>query len=251
MAINKESLLESLSEFGLSDKEALVYLTSLELGSATILKIARLSDLKRPTVYLLVNTLTRKGLMSTEVKGFKKSYKAENPDRLESIFNERKKKLLERLPYFKEIYEKKDSNSFIKYYEGLNAIKLIYTELLDEMTPRDEYMVITNQQEWFELDPSFFKSFIEKRSKLDINVRMLFQDSEIAQEHKKFERNYNEKIKILPKGTNLTTNLVITPKKVIIHQLTNQNLAIVIENENVYKMNKEMFEIMWNSIQDQ
>ncbi len=42
--------------------------------------------------------------------------------------------------------------------------------------------------------------------------------------------------------------MIITPNKVIIHQLSNPILAIVIENKNISRMNKEMFEIIWNSI---
>ena len=42
--------------------------------------------------------------------------------------------------------------------------------------------------------------------------------------------------------------MVITPKKVVIHQLNDPIIAIVIENKNISKMNKEMFEIIWDSI---
>ncbi|MDD5050272.1 MAG: helix-turn-helix domain-containing protein [Candidatus Pacebacteria bacterium] len=249
MTQNTESLLKTLLDFGLSDKEAKVYLTALELGSTSVLKISQLSSLKRPTVYLVVESLLKKGLMSVEVKGFKKNYKAENPDRLETIFNERKQELLKSLPYFQEIYAQDKSSSFIKYYEGLSAIKLVYSDLLAEIKTGDDYLVIGNQEEWLSLDSKFFQKFIEKRAELKINLRLLFQDSTVAREHKKYERNFNEKIKILPKQTSLTTNLVITPRKVIIHQLKSPTLAIVIENQNVSRMNKEMFEIIWNSIE--
>src|SRR4051812_8491190 len=100
MIITRENLIKTLTDFGLSDKEALVYLTSLELGSSSVLKISKLSGLKRPTVYLIVDSLITKGLMSIEVKGFKKQYVAESPDRLEAIFNERKHELMKNLPYF-------------------------------------------------------------------------------------------------------------------------------------------------------
>jgi len=248
MKINRNSLLETLVTYGLSDKEALVYLTSLEIGSSTVLKIARFCGIKRSTVYLIIDSLVKKGLMSIEIKGFKKSYKAENPDHLEYVLNEKKQELLKNLPFFHEIYDKEKGDSFIRYYEGLDAIKLLYEDLLKEVTPKDYYLVIGNQEEWYSLDKKFFQRFIEKRAKSNLNLRLLFQDSPTAREHKKFEKNYNEKVKILPKNTVLKTNMVITPNKVIIHQLTNPILAIVIENKNVSEMNKEMFEIIWNSI---
>ena len=119
---------------------------------------------------------------------------------------------------------------------------------MESVVSGDDYLVIGNQEEWFSLDREFSQKFIEKRAKLNLNIRLLFQDSPLAREHKKFEKNYNEEVKILPKDTSLTTNMVITPRKVVIHQLSIPMLAIVIENANVVKMNKEMFEMIWNSV---
>ncbi len=247
MKTNEESLQNSLMEFGLSEKEAKVYLVALGLGATTILKLTRLSGLKRPTVYTIVESLTKKGLFSIEIFGLKKTYRAENPNRLEVIFDQKKQELTRNLPILQDLYLKDKSDSFIRYYEGLEAVKLVYEEILETVNSGDDYMVIGNQEEWLSLDKKFFIKFIEKRAKLNLNIRLLFQDSNIAREHQKFEKNYNEKIKVLPPETTLTTNLVITSDRVIIHQLTNPISAIVIQNKNVARMNKEMFEIMWKA----
>lgn len=77
---------------------------------------------------------------------------------------------------------------------------------------------------------------------------MLAQDSAIAQEHKRIERTFNETIRLLPKATKLTTNLVITPKRVVIHQVIPPIFAIVIENKSIIQMHREQFEMIWNSL---
>ncbi len=248
MKITEESLERALADFGLSEKEAKIYMTGLGLGPTTMLRIAGVSGIKRPTAYLTVDSLIKKGLFSVQIKGFKKIYRAENPDRLEAVFEQKKQELTKALPFLRGLYSKDKSDSLIRYYEGLEAVKLVYQEILESVEPGDDYLVVGNQEEWLSLDKKFFENFIEKRSRLNLKIRLLFQDSEIARKHKKYQKNYNEKVKILPKDTSLTTNMVITPKKVVIHQLTSPILAIVIENKNVSRMNKEMFEIMWNSI---
>ena len=248
MALSRENLIETLKSFGLSDKEAKVYLASLDLGPSAVLKIANFSNLKRATVYVIIDSLSKKGLMSIEVRGFKKIYKAESPDRLEAILNNRKEELLKTLPALNEIYSKEKSDSFIRYYEGLNAIKLAYEELLDIVKPGDYYLVIGNQEDWFYSDQKFFLKFMEKRAKLGADLRLLLEDAPITREHKKHQQNWKEKVKILPQGTTITANLVITPKRLIIHSLTGPMIAIVIENSNVSKTNKEMFEIIWRAL---
>jgi hypothetical protein len=83
---------------------------------------------------------------------------------------------------------------------------------------------------------------------MNLNIRLLLQDSPTAREHQKFQKNYNESIKILPRKTPLRTNMVIVPGKTIIHELNDPMIAIVIENKSVAQMNTELFETIWNSI---
>ena len=74
------------------------------------------------------------------------------------------------------------------------------------------------------------------------------QESPLAHEHKRLERNFNEIVKIMPPEYKLTTNMVIIPHRVVINQLTPPLLAMVIENDNIVKMNRELFEMIWKSI---
>jgi sugar-specific transcriptional regulator TrmB len=54
------NLLITIQNYGFSDKEAKIYLTTLELGSAIASTIARRAELKRVTVYALLNDMKRK-----------------------------------------------------------------------------------------------------------------------------------------------------------------------------------------------
>ena len=65
---------------------------------------------------------------------------------------------------------------------------------------------------------------------------------------KKNSQNFNFTARFLPKETQLTTNLIITPQKAVIHQLSEPIMAIVIENKSTIKMHQELFEVMWKSI---
>lgn len=245
-----KSLETTLTSLGLTEHEAKVYLAALSLGPSTVLKIARAAEIKRTTVYSVVEALKLKGLFSLQVKGFKTLYAAEDPERLETILENRKTLLAKTLPELSGLFNLKGGQSTIKYYEGLAGIKSVYESLLKEVRPKEDYLIIANQEQWLKLDPDFFLDFTKRRAKLPINIRLLTQDSPTAREHKKLERNFNEHLKILPPGTALNTNLVIIPKKIVIHSLTPPMMAIVIENSSVIKMHRELFEIIWRSIKD-
>ncbi len=55
-------LLETLVAFGLTEKEASIYLALYKLGDATAYQIAKESGIKRPTVYVLMDELRKRGL---------------------------------------------------------------------------------------------------------------------------------------------------------------------------------------------
>ncbi|MBP6060519.1 MAG: hypothetical protein KA515_00750 [Candidatus Pacebacteria bacterium] len=241
-------LLTILKDVGLEENEALVYLTSLSLGPTTILKISRVSGIKRTTIYGIIEILKNKGLMQIELKGLKQYYTAENPEKLNIVLENRKSEFQSKLPEFMALYKLKGGESTIKYYSGLESMHNVYLETLKDIKTNEDYLVITNQEKWYNLDSNFAQKYIEERSKLNIKIRLLFQDSEIAKEHKRLERNYNQTVKILPKSNPLNVDTVLLPNKLITFELTPPYKTIIIENKSIIELHKEMFEVIWNSI---
>lgn len=242
-----DQLLGILEEIGLNENEAKVYLAALNLGSTTVLKLAQAAEIKRPTVYTVVESLKQKGLMAIEVKGFKKKYVAEDPKKLEAVLDAKKKKFATLLPQFSTLYNLDGSAGAIKYYEGLEAIKGVYENLIRDVRRGEDYLVLSNVEEWVSHDKEHFTEFLYRRAQLPIKIRMLWQDSSLAREWKGLERNFNAEIRILPETTKLKTNLVITPQRVFIHQITLPLVGILIENKSVIEMHKEMYEIIWSA----
>ena len=116
---------------------------------------------------------------------------------------------------------------------------------LKELKPKDYHLVLSNSKQLVGLDPEFFDNFIKKRGRLNLDLRLLLQDSEVIDVYK---NQVGGDIKLLPKKTHITSSLTIVPQKIIIHQLTPPVMAIVIESPSIIQMNKEMFEIMWQAI---
>jgi sugar-specific transcriptional regulator TrmB len=241
---------ELLKEIGLSEHESAVYFTMVSLGPSPILKIARASEIKRTTIYYVMDSLKEKGLARVDLKGFKSLYTAESPEKLENILENRKNKFKKNLNDLLAIYNKGGGETLIKIYEGLEATESVYNQLLEEIKPGEDYLVIAGMKKAFDMDPEFFKDLQNRRAKLPIKVRVLMTDpeSEESQDLKKYAQNFNVKAKFLPAGTKLTTNTVITPQRVLIHQMEQPIMAIVIENKSTIRTHQELFEVMWNAI---
>ncbi|OQB05623.1 MAG: Sugar-specific transcriptional regulator TrmB [bacterium ADurb.Bin212] len=246
--MKNNKLIETLKNLGLSDHESRVYLACLSLGPSTILQIAQAAEVKRTTVYNVIESLKRLGLVRVDIQGFKQLYVADNPEKLEIMVNARRDELINSLPEFMALYNLKGGESFIRYYEGLEACKTVYENIIKEAKYGDFLLVVSDQATWYEQDPEYFQTFLERRSNIGLKVRKLLQYSPKIDELGWGTPKFNEEVKLLPADTQLTTNLFVTPSKVVIHQIIPPILAIEIENNSVVRMNKEMFEIMWGSV---
>jgi HTH-type transcriptional regulator, sugar sensing transcriptional regulator len=243
-------LAEILKETGLTDHEAAVYLASLSLGPSTVLQIALMAELKRTTVYAVIERLKAKGLVAIEEKGFKRLFVAEHPERLESLMEAKRQILRSNISELSALYKLKGSGSVMKYYEGLEGVRSSHEALLADIEPNEEYLVVSNEEAWLALDQNYFTKFREKRAKLPIRTRMILQDSPMAREAKKFEKNYNYEVRLMPVERKLSVNLAVIPRRAVIHNLETPFTTIVIENQNVIRMYQEMFEVMWQSLKD-
>ncbi len=248
--MKKNKFTSTLLELGFSENEARVYCAALSLESASIAQISSVSQVKRTTIYPVIMGLQKKGLINIELKGLKKRFIVESPERLVEIFEEKKQKLENLIPEFMTLYNFKGGESFIKYYEGVQGIKNSYEQLLKDFHYNDYYFIMSDAEKWYQLDEEYLDNFTRRRSKILLDTRLIMIDSPKAQYYKKYEKNFNQKTKILPKGTKLSINLVITPFRVLLQQLTIPIFSIAIENRSIIEMHKESFEIIWNVIED-
>ena len=241
-------MLTVLEDLGLTKNEAEIYLASLSLGATTILQLAKASQIRRTTVYSVIESLKKKGLIYIEPKGFKQLYVAEHPDKLETVLDNKKIALSKLLPQFTALHNLKGKESTIKYYEGLPAIKTIYENVLKPLQPNDFYLVIGDLQKFFDLDRPYFDNFIKKRIKGAPLARIISTDSKQARYQKEYGKNFNNEVRILPPGTSLSVDTMIVPQRVTIFNLDEPLSAVSLENEAMIQMHRQLFEILWASL---
>lgn len=118
---------KTLEHLGLSAKQAHVYIAMLELGEAGMTEIAKKANLKRPTVYLIIDELNILGLSYEITKGKKKYYGSTHPKRLIEIANFRSKQAENILPELVAM-QKSGEKPKVQMLEGVAGIKIAYHE---------------------------------------------------------------------------------------------------------------------------
>lgn len=117
-----------LQEIGLNEKESAIYLALLQVDSASVVSLADKTKIKRPTVYVVLETLAKKGLVSEVEIGNKTHFAAEAPERLETyverqkiILEEHTKRLHDIIPQLKGIQREGGERPVIKFFDGKEA----------------------------------------------------------------------------------------------------------------------------------
>lgn len=117
---------EALKELGLSQKEAQIYLVSLQIGPSSIFTLSRAANMHRPMVYKLVDQLIVKAVMKTSLDGKRRVYLAVNPKDLIQIIKNKETALIDVLPELLALASSGSKRAKVLYFEGRNRLKNLF-----------------------------------------------------------------------------------------------------------------------------
>jgi hypothetical protein len=146
-------------------------------------------------------------------------------------------------------FNKRGKDTLIKYYEGVEGVKSVYEGLLRDTRQGEPYYVISSHQEWYKVDEKWFSDFSERRNAKRLDFKFFLLDSDHARRLKEREAILGLKVKILPKNLHFTSILIITPYRILIHNLEPPIEGLVIENQDMITMFFQVFNVMWASIE--
>jgi sugar-specific transcriptional regulator TrmB len=141
-----------LQEIGLADKEASVYLSLLQVDNASVLDIAKKTKINRTTIYFVLESLEKKGLVSEIQQGKKTYFAAEPPERLETyierqktVLDEHSRRLKDMLPEIKAVQRELGERPVVKYFEGkegaYNSSHFFFADVKGKTNNGDGYFV--------------------------------------------------------------------------------------------------------------
>jgi hypothetical protein len=181
-------VLEILLKLGLSDKEARVYLATLELGQDTVQNIAEKSEVNRATTYVILEKLLGLGLVSTIEKGKKTLFIAENPTELGNLLEDQKRDIEKRKKYLDEamgelqaLYDANPNKPTVRYFEGADGLEALDRYGKDEMKPGSEIISLLPIDLIEEQFPTRRKVSVGDRVQKKIKARSIYthKDGEI------------------------------------------------------------------------
>lgn len=251
-----------LQKIGLSDKDANIYLACLELGTQPASVIAKKAGLKRPTTYLILEGLAKRGLVSEYTGSNVKYFTAVSPEFLLNFVEKQRRELhgyqreLEQyLPQLQALTNPYSLNPRVKFFEGVEGMERVMDDTLNSKTP---ILCYSSTDSWFLREDT--KNYIlhyGKRRVLDkqIPMRALYLDTPLSREYhtEKYPTNSDKKeltaFRWFDKSIKeLNNEINIYDNKVAIVSLSKQELlGILIESKEIANTHRAIFETAWGA----
>ncbi len=245
-----------LKNLGLSDKEIVIYLALINLGSSSVRQLADTSKINRGTAYDILRSLMDRGLVTYYHKETKQYFVAEPPEKLlgviegyEANIKTTKQNVIENLPRLQALFEKSGNRPAVKYYEGTKGMQQILQDVLDVMKLQDDktYYVYSSgtaleRKHLYESMPDFNKKRIAKN--IAVNVISFSEEGQVS--------GLDERRTIL---TSVLTDEKVTHEIIyggriahIGHNVAGSSIGVVIENNPIYTMQKTIFKSLWDRL---
>ncbi len=242
-----------LKDFGLSDKEISVYLALVELGPSPVRQIGEKAEINRGTTYDILRSLQDLGLVSFFDKEAKQYFTAEDPEKLITALDERKKnidkvrgELTEHLPELRALFQVSGDKPRVALYEGMEGVRQILEDVLDVMdeTETREYYVYSSagiRGNVYEAMPDFSNRRIKR--KISVKTLALGNGGQtVGLDERKWLPTNGKEFKS-------TYEIIYGNRVAHISLDVGQNpVGVIIQNSGIYETQKFIFNSLWEKI---
>lgn len=244
-----------LEKIGLSEKEAKVYLAALELGPSTVQQIAKKADVVRPTTYVILDTLLKKGLMSSVDTGPKTLFSAEPPTQLgkyldhqEQHLRDLRNDLVGVIPDLEAMFAQAGERPRVRFYDGVEGHDAAEDDYYRSLSPKDELFSFTPLDEATKMFPEMRAEQPHKRLEKKLWAHVLYT-TEAGPQPEASSKSERRTARWLPKDKFPFRCVVaiIPGKRVQLTNVTGPLFAVLIEDGHIADTMKVIWDLAWEA----
>jgi len=239
-------LTSTLKQIGLSEKEARVYLACLELGETAIKDIARVSGIKRTTIYDIIGDMVEAGFIRVTARGKKKRFVAIEPEDLSILIKKREALLAQILPELNLINNVAKTKPKVWFFEGEAGLKKVYTDTL-----RDKDITVYQWASRDMLDAiglEWSENYMKRRAGKKIKALTIAADAPEIRKLKEKEQKHYREIKIIdPEKFPFKVEIDVYGDRIAMISAPDR-MGVIVESKPIAATLKSIFELCWSGL---
>ncbi len=244
-----------LEDAGLSDKEVAIYLYLVQVEKASVVDLAEKTKIKRPTVYTILDSLAKKGLVAEIEEDKKTKYVAEPPERLKTYLERKElslKELKDRfaqdvIPQIKSLQRETGEKPVVKYFSGKEGIISINEDVYEGGADGSPIYILYSK----DLLDEVFKNqetdkYKKNRTSLGIPAKVLYNSTQ----GEKPSDELAERIKVDEKKYPFMADITIYRDKIRISILGKKLSGIYIRSKDLADTLKSLFNLAFDNLKN-
>ncbi len=239
------SLLSHLTELGLTKNQAAVYLAIIKIGPSTTGPLIKRSGLYRVILYDTLDQLLSLGLVTYSLHKNTKLFEAVDPCQLVEMAKSKERIASQLVSDLHKITPEKPLEQGAFVYEGWNGIRAAQENYFKEMKKGEgEYLMVGASRQLHKKLDAFFNYFHERRAKLGISAKLLFNENN--RRFGNLKKQYKPvQVRFMPENS-ITPSWISTYKDMVLIGVAEETpMAFFIKNKAVAESYRQYFYFMW------
>jgi HTH-type transcriptional regulator, sugar sensing transcriptional regulator len=244
-----ENLIQNLSNVGIPEKEARVYIALLQLGKASAYSISERSGLKKATTYVILDELIKKGLVTKIPRVKKQQYIAKPPEEFFAAAEERLKQAKKALPELITMAESEKVKVQTLFYEGIKGIENALDFHTKEMKGKELVGFYATAEDASKELMNVFTPWPKKMKDAGVTVKVITPQDVSTKDFLEMDKQLGHQIKSIPKQIYSSKVSLEAGEDFVRIILFKPLQALIIKSPELSQSVKQVFEMVWNQKQ--
>lgn len=247
--------LSTLLDIGLTEPEAQIYLTLLEIGQAPASIVARKANLKRGHTYNLLEQLTKKGIATSVTHSKIQQFSVCAPADLANILErkkreieDKKQRLLYALPALELLKNPHAHTPKVRFFEGEEGIKEMYEDTLKgkhkELYAFADFHYVVPQDKPRPLNDWIWEYSIRRAKKGIWFLGIVNNSPETAEAYRR-RKEQKRKLRFTETPIAIPAEINIYGDKVTIYSEYEELVGVIIESHTIAETLRNLHQTLW------
>lgn len=240
-----DQFLPLLQEQWMSEKEALIYLVTLELWSAPASTVARKTGIKRVTTYAILKDLERQHIALSLDKWGVTYFQVIEPTRLLAKMKQQYETFAEKVPELMALVQSYTTKPRVQYFEWFAGIVDMYDDMLTTQTDILAFVGLDAMDQ--KLAEHLFATHVKRRVELGIHAKVIVSWSEKNKTYQSRDKKQLRETVCIDHPVFALTNEIdlYGPNKIALALYGSEEMSgIIIHSKQLYESLSSIFHLL-------
>ncbi len=239
-----------LNNLEISGFQAEVYLALLEFGELNYTELSQKTNIKRTTLYSIIEKMENKGLINRSLD--KKKIQAIHPQQIFEKFQSNNLIFHNAIHQFQAIMKKPEKITKVKFYKGNKGIQQLFLdELASYKTKKEKILRTVAGASFYAQDLDFRDQYAIRRQEMGIDTRII-ASFDLEKYIKKYKKQFSmQKVKLLPENMGVINGRIsASSSRISLIDFNKDKSGVVLENKEIADTFIKFFDFVWSLLNE-